>query len=193
MPKLPAAGTRPSSILARTPDSLLRRLSTRFALLHSSFRTCGIRTRGTEPAPMLPQPASSWTASCLPTGTPVSPPRAIDPRVFCRPIRARARAKPGDGGRSLQVFELLHGDLSRVNLRLNAVDQGDAVVVRGDDRAVRTDRHVRDELAARTGKVPRRRAQRFQDLICHVVFSLQIHCTADRGRDSSKVRPAARF
>ena len=120
----------------------------------------------------------------LPAQTPVSPPRAIDPRVFCRPIRARARAKPGDGGRSLQVFELLHGDLSRVNLRLNAVDQGDAVVVRGDDRAVRTDCHVRDKFAAGIGKGSGRHAQRFQDLICHVVFSLQIHCTAERCRNS---------
>lgn len=191
-PKLPAAGTRPSSILARTPDTCLqaqvnladrpgpdsRQHSTQRAEpgdrnpRHRSWRTGPRRQQdgGWSHDPFLPYylpvrnlqvagPPRQIDNLQVPGRTPDSMPRAIDPRVFCRPIWARAGAKPGDGGRSPQDPELP---------RLGAVDQGDAVVVRGDDRAVRTDRHVRDGLAARTGKVPRRRAQRLQVSGCTV-------------------------
>ena len=44
------------------------------------------------------------------------------------------------------------------NRAIRTEDQGDATVVRGDNRAIRTDRDVRDEPAARTGKGSRCRA-----------------------------------
>ena len=133
MPKLPAAGTCPSSILARTPDTSpihrvvpvqvvmpgghaplalradARRCSSRQSLatldaLHAPARVGAVArlvpTARIIFASHLCSPLTSQEpAGCgphlgpndnlqVPGRTPDSMPRAIDPRVFCRPTRA---------------------------------------------------------------------------------------------------------